>query len=76
MQWLTAGQGIVHAEMFPLLDRTAPNPLELFQIWLNLPSSAKFAPPYFSMFWLERLYPSIERERCRREADRTDRSRW
>ena len=51
MQWLTAGKGIVHAEMFPLRDRSAPNPLELFQIWLNLPSADKLAPPHFTMFW-------------------------
>jgi redox-sensitive bicupin YhaK (pirin superfamily) len=51
VQWLTAGKGIVHAEMFPLLDKTEPNPLELFQIWLNLPKSDKFAEPHFSMFW-------------------------
>ncbi len=31
-QWLTAGAGIVHSEMFPLLQRTTANPLELFQI--------------------------------------------
>jgi redox-sensitive bicupin YhaK (pirin superfamily) len=51
VQWMTAGRGIVHAEMFPLLDRDGPNPLELFQIWLNLPASDKMVEPHFSMFW-------------------------
>lgn len=51
VQWLTAGAGIVHAEMFPLLDRQAGNPLELFQIWLNLPARDKLAAPHFSMLW-------------------------
>lgn len=55
VQWLTAGKGIVHAEMFPLLERAAPNPLELFQIWLNLPASDKFAEPHFSMFWRDSI---------------------
>ncbi len=50
-QWLTAGSGIVHAEMFPLLDREQPNPLELFQIWVNLPADDKLAEPYFGMLW-------------------------
>jgi redox-sensitive bicupin YhaK (pirin superfamily) len=51
VQWLTAGAGIVHSEMFPLLSPDRPNRLELFQIWLNLPSRNKFARPYFTMFW-------------------------
>ena len=55
VQWLTAGRGIVHAEMFPLLERDAPNPLELFQIWLNLPARSKFVPPHFTMFWSEQI---------------------
>jgi quercetin 2,3-dioxygenase len=50
-QWLTAGAGIVHAEMFPLLSREQENPVELFQIWLNLARADKMAPPYFAMFW-------------------------
>jgi len=52
-QWLTAGNGIVHSEMFPLLNQDADNPLELFQIWLNLPAESKTADPHFSMLWNE-----------------------
>lgn len=51
VQWLTAGSGIAHAEMFPLIAEGDDNPTELFQIWLNLPARSKFAKPYFSMFW-------------------------
>jgi redox-sensitive bicupin YhaK (pirin superfamily) len=53
VQWLTAGKGIVHSEMFPLLDAEQSNPLELFQIWLNLPARSKMAEPHFTMFWAE-----------------------
>jgi redox-sensitive bicupin YhaK (pirin superfamily) len=55
VQWLTAGKGIVHCEMFPLLERDEPNPLELFQIWLNLPADDKMVDPYFTMLWNEDL---------------------
>jgi redox-sensitive bicupin YhaK (pirin superfamily) len=53
VQWLTAGAGIQHAEMFPLVHRERDNPLELFQIWLNLPAAEKMAPPHFKMFWAD-----------------------
>jgi redox-sensitive bicupin YhaK (pirin superfamily) len=52
-QWLTAGRGIVHSEMFPLVNRDAPNPTELFQIWLNLPAADKMVDPYFTMLWAD-----------------------
>jgi redox-sensitive bicupin YhaK (pirin superfamily) len=55
VQWLTAGAGIAHAEMFPLLATERDNPLELFQLWLNLPRADKFADPHFSMFWSGRV---------------------
>lgn len=60
VQWLTAGGGILHAEMFPLLEREARNPLELFQVWLNLPQRDKMVEPYFSMLWRDAL--SVHRE--------------
>jgi hypothetical protein len=65
VQWLTAGKGIVHAEMFPLLDRNGPNPLELFQIWLNLPRADKLVDPYFTMLWSA----DIPRVRIGKEGD-------
>ena len=55
VQWLTAGGGIMHAEMFPLLDPSGPNTLELFQIWLNLPPVSKMVPAYFGMSWSEAI---------------------
>ena len=44
------------------------NPLELFQIWLNLPPESKMVPAYFSMLWGEdiptdRSGPGSERRR-------------
>jgi redox-sensitive bicupin YhaK (pirin superfamily) len=51
VQWLTAGRGISHAEMFPLLDQQRGNPVELFQIWLNLPRADKLVAPHFKMLW-------------------------
>ena len=51
VQWMTAGKGVQHAEMFPLLNRDNENHLELFQIWLNLPAKGKFVEPHFKMFW-------------------------
>jgi len=53
VQWLTTGSGIMHAEMFPLVHPDRPNPMELFQIWLNLPPNSKLVDPYFGMLWGE-----------------------
>lgn len=51
LQWMTAGQGIVHSEMFPLIKTDDLNPTRFFQIWLNLPARSKMVPPSFAMFW-------------------------
>ena len=62
VQWLTAGRGIVHAEMFPLLNEQGPNTAELFQIWLNLPAEQKMAPPHFKMLWGEHVPRGIHHD--------------
>ena len=53
VQWMTAGGGVQHCEMFPLLKEDEPNPLLLFQIWLNLPKASKHVPAHFAMLWNE-----------------------
>jgi quercetin 2,3-dioxygenase len=55
VQWMTAGSGMQHAEMFPLLSPDHPNRMELFQIWLNLPGAKKFVRQHYKMLWAEEM---------------------
>ena len=55
VQWMTAGKGVQHSEMFPLLKDTEENRCELFQIWLNLPKKNKMVEPHFAMLWGETI---------------------
>ena len=53
VQWMTAGSGLQHSEMFPCIHRDKPNTLHLFQVWLNLPAENKFVDPHYRMLWNE-----------------------
>lgn len=71
VQWMTAGAGLQHSEMFPLLNSDEENPLELFQIWLNLPRAKKFADPYYVMLWNENIPTVILKDENERRTEIT-----
>jgi hypothetical protein len=71
VQWMTAGKGIQHAEMFPLLHQQGDNPLELFQIWLNLPSAHKLVQPHFKMLWRDVLPTHVDIDEAGKSVDVT-----
>lgn len=62
VQWMTAGKGVQHCEMFPLVNKDKKNPLELFQIWLNLPKAKKLVAPHFAMLWNNSIPELVEDE--------------
>ena len=55
VQWMTAGSGLMHSEMFPLVNTDRPNRLDLFQIWINLPGKDKMTAPGYEMIWSEEV---------------------
>jgi redox-sensitive bicupin YhaK (pirin superfamily) len=62
VQWMTAGKGVQHSEMFPLIHQDRPNPMELFQIWLNLPKRNKMVEPHFKMLWRESIQEHVHKD--------------
>jgi quercetin 2,3-dioxygenase len=67
VQWMTAGSGVQHSEMFPLLKTDEENPMELFQIWLNLPRKSKMVKPHFKMLWSDAIPRIREKDNKGRE---------
>lgn len=47
VQWMTAGRGLVHAEVSPEHFKRAGGPLEILQLWVNLPARLKMCPPRY-----------------------------
>lgn len=48
VQWMTAGSGLVHAEVSPEAFKKDGGPLEILQLWVNLPARLKMTPPRYT----------------------------
>ena len=48
VQWMTAGSGLVHAEISPPEFKRDGGPLEILQLWVNLPARLKMTEPRYS----------------------------
>lgn len=48
VQWMTAGSGLIHAELSPDAFKRAGGPLEILQLWVNLPSRLKMVAPRYT----------------------------
>ena len=47
VQWMTAGSGLVHAELSPEEFKQRGGPLEILQLWVNLPPALKMTRPRY-----------------------------
>lgn len=47
VQWMTAGSGLIHAELSPAAFRRDGGPMEILQLWVNLPSRLKMTAPAY-----------------------------
>ena len=47
VQWMTAGSGLIHAELSPAAFKRDGGPMEILQLWLNLPARLKMTAPRY-----------------------------
>lgn len=47
VQWMTAGSGLIHAEVSSQAFKEKGGPLEILQLWLNLPAARKMTQPFY-----------------------------
>jgi redox-sensitive bicupin YhaK (pirin superfamily) len=55
IQWMTAGSGLVHAEISPEEFKRLGGPLEILQLWVNLPPRLKMTPPRYTGLQREKI---------------------
>lgn len=48
VQWMTAGSGLVHEEVSPERFKRSGGPMEILQLWVNLPARLKMTAPRYT----------------------------
>lgn len=62
VQWMTAGDGIIHSEMPSQKIRTQGGRVHGFQLWVNLPADQKRATPRYQAITADQI-PVVEGDR-------------
>ncbi|RAN35361.1 pirin family protein [Hyphomonas pacifica] len=61
VQWMTAGSGLVHEEVSPEAFKKEGGPMELLQLWVNLPSRLKMTQPRYTGLQADKI-PAIQKD--------------
>lgn len=61
VQWMTAGRGLEHSELSPPEFLKRGGPLEILQLWVNLPARLKMTEPRYTGLEKQRI-PSISED--------------
>lgn len=59
VQWMTAGRGLIHAEVSSEEFKAAGGPVEMLQLWVNLPARLKMTEPRYAGLQREEI-PTAE----------------
>lgn len=59
VQWMTAGSGLIHAEVSSEEFKAAGGPVEMLQLWVNLPARLKMTAPRYRGLQAGEI-PSVE----------------
>jgi quercetin 2,3-dioxygenase len=61
VQWMTAGSGLVHEEVSPEAFKRSGGPMEILQLWVNLPARLKMTRPGYTGVQADQI-PTITSE--------------
>lgn len=64
VQWMTAGSGLVHEEVSPERFKRSGGPMEILQLWVNLPARLKLTAPAYTGVQ-QHTIPAIETDEGR-----------